>query len=144
MSGTPRITIEKRSRQLKRYWENKDKDGDIYRKRAKEWQKENPGYLIYKSAQVRAKSKNIPFDLTPSDIVIPAECPALGIPLVRNIKDIGPNSPTLDRFIPSLGYVRGNVRVISNLANRIKTDATTNQVRLVADWMERIENERIA
>ena len=34
------------------------------------------------------------------------------------------DSPTLDRIIPSAGYVRGNVVVISWLANKIKGNIT--------------------
>lgn len=87
-------------------------------------------------ARTRAKLLGVPFDLTDEDIVVPAVCPILGIALVK-----GPNgghdaSPTLDRFDPDLGYVSGNVRVISMRANRIKNDATPAELRRVADWME--------
>jgi hypothetical protein len=45
------------------------------------------------------------------------------------------NSPTLDRIVPELGYVEGNVVWISDLANRIKSDATEVELYAVADWL---------
>ena len=47
------------------------------------------------------------------------------------------NSPTLDRIIPERGYVKGNVVVISALANRIKTNANVRQIELVAEWLRK-------
>lgn len=44
-------------------------------------------------------------------------------------------SPTLDRIIPELGYVEGNVVWISDLANRIKSEATEVELYAVADWL---------
>jgi hypothetical protein len=45
------------------------------------------------------------------------------------------NSPTLDRTIPDLGYVPGNIDIISQRANVIKNDATPEEVQMVADYM---------
>jgi hypothetical protein len=60
-------------------------------------------------------------------------CPVLGIKMTRYTGRGGPmdDSPTLDRIVNELGYVSGNVRVISNKANRIKTNATCEEVALV-------------
>lgn len=81
----------------------------------------------------RAKKEGRPFDLTAEDIVVPDRCPLLGIPLVRS-SGLGakPNSPSVDKVIPELGYVRGNVRVISYLANAMKNSATPDQLRTFA------------
>jgi hypothetical protein len=67
-------------------------------------------------------------------------CPVLGIPLFRNrgAKGQGPNSPSLDRIVPQLGYIKGNVIVMSSLANRIKNDSTPEQVMAVAKWFARV------
>lgn len=43
--------------------------------------------------------------------------------------------PTLDRVIPELGYVKGNVVFISFLANKIKQDKTEVELYAVADWL---------
>ena len=93
-----------------------------------------PAGVLLRAARRRAVRRALPFDLTADDIVIPAFCPVLGIPLFRAIGAAaqGPNSPTLDRVVPDLGYVRGNVRVISSRANQIKSDATPSELLQVA------------
>jgi len=55
-------------------------------------------------------------------------CPILGIPLIPGIGAQSPNSPSLDRIIPSLGYVKGNIAVISYRANAMKNDATIDEL----------------
>ncbi|HCJ27734.1 MAG TPA: hypothetical protein DHV63_00115, partial [Pseudomonas sp.] len=70
-------------------------------------------------ARQRAARRGLPFDLDVSDVVVPSICPALGVPLVIG-EMRSPNSPSLDRIRPALGYVRGNTRVISDKANRLK------------------------
>lgn len=83
-----------------------------------------------------ARKNNIPYTLDISDIVIPDICPVLGIPIVANQPISSDYSPSLDRFIPELGYIQGNVYVISNRANRIKNDASVEEIRLLLKWME--------
>ena len=88
-------------------------------------------------AKQRAKKYNIPFSLLPSDIKIPEFCPILGIRLDWHDKQGGnSNSPSLDRIIPELGYIPSNVHVISKKANLIKTNATPDEIRKVATWLE--------
>lgn len=87
--------------------------------------------LLY-LARHRAKTKGIKFDLLVSDIVVPERCPVLGMPIARAFgKGPKPHSPTLDRIDPALGYVRGNVRVISFRANALKSDASLEELELV-------------
>lgn len=92
-----------------------------------------------KSIRIRAKEKNIPFDLTTQYLISiwTGKCPVLGFDLQHMCSRDNPfNQATLDRFNPNKGYVAGNVAYISNLANRIKNDATSNQIRAVADWID--------
>lgn len=93
-------------------------------------------------AKRRSKKRGWDFDLEESDVVIPEVCPVLGIPLFRGYAEgkrtPGPNSPSLDRVNPTLGYVKGNVRVISWKANRIKTDATAQELELVLAYVRRV------
>lgn len=43
------------------------------------------------------------------------------------------NSPSLDRLVPEMGYVRGNVGFISNRANQLKGSMSLAELeRLVA------------
>ena len=70
--------------------------------------------------------------------MIPLHCPVLGLPLYRNSGGAaqGPNSPSLDRIDPDLGYVRGNVKVISARANSIKSNATPEELLRVAAYYQ--------
>jgi hypothetical protein len=93
----------------------------------------------------RAKCLGIPFTITADDFAIPSVCPVLGIPLHitagRGRQGYFPDSPSLDRLIPEVGYVPGNVRVISARANLLKSDAGASELRAVLNDLERIENE---
>lgn len=89
-------------------------------------------YHMWKGSQNRAKANNIPFNLDHTDIIVPEICPILEIPIFKGTKKHTPNSPTLDRLIPELGYVKGNVRVISYKANIMKSDATIEEIKIFA------------
>ena len=104
---------------------------------------ENPKLQILAKAKQRAKESGVPFAISLDDINIPDRCPALGIPLVRGKGKTHAGSPSLDRIIPSLGYVQGNVAVISHRANIIKQNATAEELRAVALWVERVTSQSI-
>lgn len=116
------------------YFRNRDKA----RANQKSYRKRNAVALMLYKAKRRADDKGIPFDLVESDVMIPSTCPVLGIPLMSD-RTNGMQSdacPTLDRIVPELGYVRGNVEVISWRANRIKCDASLNEIRALCAWLE--------
>ena len=48
------------------------------------------------------------------------------------------NSPSIDRIIPDLGYIKGNVHWISKRANQIMSDATPDQVIQVGAYLKKI------
>jgi hypothetical protein len=90
--------------------------------------------------RLRALKLGIPFDLTPVDICIPKRCPVLGIPLIRDATMINrEQTPSLDKIKPELGYVCGNVVVISWLANRIRNNGTWDQHQKIADFYRPLE-----
>jgi hypothetical protein len=68
----------------------------------------------------RARKLGIPFNIDEADLKNQMICPVLGIPMFRTPGKCTENSPTVDRIYPALGYVRGNVCVISWKANRLK------------------------
>jgi hypothetical protein len=91
-------------------------------------------HRIWERAKKRAKENGTLFCLDIRDIpAVPAVCPILGIAIKQNDK-AGPldSSPSLDRIYPHLGYVPGNVRIVSNRANRIRSDATARELALIA------------
>jgi hypothetical protein len=95
----------------------------------------SPRFRMLQGAKERAQRKSIPFFLNLEDIVIPELCPLLGIPLMSGSGRGGMtgNSPTLDRKIPELGYVKGNVWVISHRANSIKRDASLAELEMLVE-----------
>ena len=99
----------------------------------KEWDVVNPEKAMIQRARRRAKEMGLDFTLTPTDIVIPVNCPVLGIALSRHDhdKDV---SPSLDRIDNTKGYIQGNVVVVSFKANRIKNNATIDELRKVVDY----------
>lgn len=88
----------------------------------------NPELEMLNRTRKRAFAKNIPFNLEISDIVIPERCPILDIPLKLNTVSAKDDSPSLDKIDSSKGYIKGNVRVISRLANIMKAHATKEQI----------------
>ena len=93
------------------------------------------GYMLY-HARSRAKKLGIPCTITVDDLVIPDKCSLLEIPIYRSAgQGYHPNSPTLDKIIPELGYVKGNCQIISARANLIKNDATLEEFECIArNW----------
>ena len=53
-----------------------------------------------------------------------------------------PHAPSLDRIYPKLGYVPGNVIVISRMANTIKQNASLGQIGKVYRWLKRLTRHR--
>ena len=43
---------------------------------------------------------------------------------------------------PNKGYVKGNIIVVSMRANRIKTDATFDEIRKVEDFYEKLLKDK--
>lgn len=102
---------------------------------------ENPELRSYLGRRLTAKRNNalqkgIPFDLTISDLYpLPKTCPVLGIPLsYGGGHGAADDSMALDRIDPSKGYVKGNVVMVSQRANRIKNDATPEELQKVAEF----------
>lgn len=89
-------------------------------------------------AKYRAKKKGMPFDIKLSDIDKPTHCPIFGMELdYTGGKKTGMaknNAASLDRIIPELGYVKGNVIVISWRANFIKTNASIEELNKLAQF----------
>lgn len=89
--------------------------------------------IIYE-AKRRAVELNVPFNISEEDIIIPKVCPVLGIELFIG-SDNFETSPSLDRVVPELGYVKSNINVISHRANRIKTDASLEELEKITNYV---------
>lgn len=106
-------------------------------KRSERRQTQWAQYIVAR-CRVNAKKRGVPFDLVKEDIYVPEVCPVLGIPLIRTPREKTPGTPTIDRHIPALGYIKGNVSVISWRANRLKMDETDPATfELIAAYIRR-------
>jgi hypothetical protein len=92
---------------------------------------------IFCTRRAAAVKNGIPFTIQFDELSDPpAFCPVLGVPLAYSNKSNDPNSPSLDRFIPEMGYVPGNVQWISMRANMLKRDGTVDEISKLATWMQ--------
>jgi len=121
-----------------------------HRASTRKWGAANPHARIFAAKKSYARKAKVPFTLIFEDMVWPTHCPALGTKLeyVAGFNGRGNRSPEItpsfDRIDPALGYTPQNTVIISLLANRIKTDATHDQIRKVSEWLGRVAWENPA
>lgn len=113
------------------------KNKEKLKERNLEYRKRNPKACLLRAAKNRAVKRKLDFSITEDDFSVPEFCPILNIPLVRHFGSHGgkENSPSLDRIDSTKGYVPGNVWVISQKANAMKSDATIKQLKLFSKWI---------
>lgn len=100
-----------------------------------------PKNILKWSASNRSRVKDVPFDINIADYEIPKKCPVLGIKIFKKGKFKTDNSATLDRLIPSKGYVKDNVMVISDRANRLKRDMNLDELKILISYLKRLKKE---
>lgn len=116
---------------------------EINRKRYEHHKQISP----FKHKCARAKSRSqflkVPFDLTPEylESIWTGVCPVLDVPISFTESDRSDEfTAELDRFIPELGYVKGNVNFLSRKINRLKNSATSKELEQLIHWMKKYEN----
>lgn len=91
----------------------------------------------------RAKTKNLPFNISLDYLLLLNSdvCPIFNTELLwaQKRKKNDPDCPSLDRIIPKLGYVKGNVAFISFRANNIKSDANCEELEKVLNWLKQYD-----
>lgn len=111
----------------RKFWESKRySDLDFRKKR------------IFDQVKNRAKRQGIEFDIRFEDLVWPEYCPVLGIELnyLNHTDNKNQSSPSFDRVNPNKGYVKDNVRIISLRVNRIKFNASLEEIELVLKYIK--------
>ena len=114
----------------------------------KERYEKNPIPQMLSNAKIRAKQKNIDFNLTSEYLkkIFPKDnkCPIIGVNFQFGYKNQDKKNndfaPSLDKIIPEKGYVEGNVIVICNIANRIKSDSTIEVLEKVLNFYKKLKN----
>lgn len=95
--------------------------------------------MIY-TMRKRAKERGESFDLTEQDLQpAPTHCPVFGVELKYGAGRRQPHSASVDRIDPSKGYVKGNVHIISDRANRAKNDLTLDELRRLVAFCETLK-----
>lgn len=90
------------------------------------------------SARCRLPSTNMahyPCTVTPADLEWPERCPILGVSLKYDYGYHGPDKATFDRVNSSLGYIPGNVRIISFRANALKGSIDLRTAENIVKYM---------
>ena len=99
--------------------------------------------LLWNNLKASAEKRGIPFNLCLSDmdtIGIPIVCPILGIPLYFNRNKVEDNSISFDRIDSTKGYSLDNIIVISYRANRLKSDASLDELQRIVSFYEKLTN----
>ncbi len=94
----------------------------------------HPDMMWYRCVKYKAKKFKIPFDLEECDFDIPEKCPVFGIPLDGRDRE---HEPSVDRIIPDKGYVKGNTKIISMKANRLKNNASIEDMLAIVRYLRR-------
>lgn len=119
----------------KKYYSTDRKGRETHRSSESIRRSRNKKTTLLTNAKQRAKKHNIDFNIVADDIVFPEYCPVLGIKLEYNLNKLSDNSPTIDRIDNMKGYIKGNIKVISWRANRIKCDASIDEIEKILSYM---------
>jgi hypothetical protein len=99
--------------------------------------KENWFSYVCKLKKAYCKKNNIDFDLTAEYLkeIWTNSCPVLKVKFIMFDKS-NDCSPALDRINPKKGYIKNNVCFISARANRIKYDASIQELEQVINYIK--------
>ncbi len=129
-----RANHPERSQASKKKWRNANREASNATRRA--WRSKNLVRALVNEARSRAKSREVEFSITTSDVPpMGTHCPLLGHPFPAPSVRRTPFSPSLDRIDPTRGYVPGNVWVVGYRANLIKNDGTAEEHEAIARAM---------
>jgi hypothetical protein len=89
------------------------------------------------SCKYRAEERGLPFTITVDDVraVWTTTCPVFGILLFGTPGKRIDNTPSIDQFDAKLGYIPGNIRVISWRANWLKSCISKDEIKKLASYM---------
>jgi hypothetical protein len=133
--GIEAIGLKKKKMDTEKLWNIKwgAKDGsDVYKAQR----------IKFRNKKSFAKGKGVPFTIEFGEITWPTHCPALGLELDYFAESRQENSPSFDQIDPGVGYVKGNVQILSWRANRIKNDGTEEEHRKIADFLSALLQDK--
>lgn len=131
--------VNPKSEYLKKYRRSSEQARLKYQKLNKEWYERHPTHGMWRNAKKRSKDLGLDFDLVRDEIIVPASCPLLGIPLIFGKGKLTDNSPSIDRINPSGSYTKDNTWVVSFRANSIKRNSTIEEFEtILKNWKEKL------
>jgi hypothetical protein len=113
-------------------------------RKTQEWRVNSPAEYLLSAAKQRARRGGLPFDIDVTDIIVPERCPLLGLRLVPFGGKRTDATPSLDRIESVRGYVKGNIWVISWRANRLKNDATLEELEAIVRGLRKFQSRQLA
>jgi hypothetical protein len=133
-----KLTSQKNSLKYKEKWANATEDQKAerrkkcneYTSKTKPWltrRKRRPEAYLYNLAKQRSKRRGIEFSIDVEDLKMPEICPLLGIKLDSYSEKLDFH-PSIDRIDSSKGYIKGNVWIVSHRANKIKNNASAEEL----------------
>lgn len=115
---------------FKQKWGLKE-DTDLYRSKRIKW----------RNKKYNAQAKGIEWALEFKDIDWPTHCPVLGIELDYFAEGVQDSCASFDRLDPRKGYIPGNVIIMSSRANRIKNNATLEDLEKVYRFVQSLTSQ---
>jgi hypothetical protein len=116
--------------------QNAERNGGIWVPSSSVWYKRAAG--VYYSA----KKQGLPLGFSSAaDLasyilsIAPDKCPVFGVAFAERGAGFSNWSPSIDKIDPKLGYIRGNIQIISMLANCMKRNASPDQLKQFAYWV---------
>jgi len=102
--------------------------------RANPTKKNETRLLNYARRNARRRGEECTLEL--KDIFIPEYCPVLGIKLEPGSHSHQDCSPSVDRIDSTKGYTKNNIWIISARANRIKNNATIEEIGMLYEALK--------
>jgi hypothetical protein len=112
-----------------------------FNKKQKEYNSKQPFLYAFKRLKLRAKQNNLNFNISVEYLeqIWTGTCAIFGTPLCipYSTKHQDPNKATVDKIIPELGYIIGNICWVSNKANIIKSFGTLEDHQLIVNYIKK-------
>lgn len=101
-----------------------------------EWYQRTARLMFFaKQTGVKVEFKSVAEFVLHIREIMPKKCPVFNVPLVKGKGKPHDWSPSIDKIDPKKGYIKGNIQVISMLANAMKNHANKKQLRQFARWV---------
>ncbi len=129
--------------------------GPIVNKRKREaeyftkWGNKQPTELYasqrdkFRAKKANAIRNGYDWTVTFGELHWPTHCPILGMEINYFSESVQESSPSFDRTDNNLGYIPGNVGIISWRANRIKNNGTADEHRRIAAYLDSLYTDNV-